>query len=280
MKGISLLMASLFSSLGLITLQVPSDWVKWNPLAINEVNKSIREGTVSYQEQDYKSSARAFRYLLGNEELVSQDAVALDLAHSYFNLSDTAAVIYYNQAHKTKEPHVKSLANLQLGVMKASHQPQNLKGEQAAKVQKQFLAEALNHFKEALRANPQNKEARHNYELLKRLIEQQKQQEQQNQQNQQNQDQDQQQEQQQQQQSDQQEQAKEEPEDKEAEQNQKGDAQDGQEMKSAEDQLKELNISPEKAQMILDAMKNSEVQYLQQNQRKVTKPRDPSKPDW
>lgn len=280
MKGISIfLVASLFPSLGLITLQVPSNWVQWNPLAINEVNKSIREGTVSYQQQDYKSSARAFRYLLGSTELVNQDAVALNLAHSYFNLSDTAAAIYYSQAHKSKAPQIRSLANLQLGVIKANHQPQSLKGEQAAKLQKQLLAEALNHFKEALRANPQNKEARHNYELLKRLIEQQRQQEQQNQQNQQNQDQEQQQEQQQ-QQSNQQEQAKEEPQDKDAEQNQKGDAQDGQEMKSAEDQLKELNISPEKAQMILDAMKNSEVQYLQQNQRRVSKPKDPSKPDW
>lgn len=44
--------------------------------------------------------------------------------------------------------------------------------------------------------------------------------------------------------------------------------------------LQEMKISEEKAQMLLDAMKNQEVQYLQQNKRKPTKPRDKGKPDW
>lgn len=46
------------------------------------------------------------------------------------------------------------------------------------------------------------------------------------------------------------------------------------------DKLKEMKISPEKAQMILEAMKNNEVQYVQQNKRKATKRKDRSKPDW
>jgi hypothetical protein len=32
--------------------------------------------------------------------------------------------------------------------------------------------------------------------------------------------------------------------------------------------------------MILEAMKNNEVQYLQQNKRKATKPNEKGKPDW
>jgi Ca-activated chloride channel family protein len=39
-------------------------------------------------------------------------------------------------------------------------------------------------------------------------------------------------------------------------------------------------MSEEKAKMILDALKNQEVQYLQQNKRKATQSRDNSKPDW
>ena len=32
--------------------------------------------------------------------------------------------------------------------------------------------------------------------------------------------------------------------------------------------------------MILEAMKNQEIQYLQQNKRKSSKPKDRGKPDW
>ena len=46
------------------------------------------------------------------------------------------------------------------------------------------------------------------------------------------------------------------------------------------DKLKEMNISEEKAQMILEAMRNNEMQYIQQNRRKPQKPRDRTKPDW
>ena len=44
--------------------------------------------------------------------------------------------------------------------------------------------------------------------------------------------------------------------------------------------LQEMKMSEEKAKMILEAMKNQEIQYLQQNKRKATKPRDRGKPDW
>jgi len=41
-----------------------------------------------------------------------------------------------------------------------------------------------------------------------------------------------------------------------------------------------MNISEEKAKMILEAMKNNEIQYIQQNRRKAKKKKDSSKPDW
>jgi len=47
-----------------------------------------------------------------------------------------------------------------------------------------------------------------------------------------------------------------------------------------EEKLKEMKISEEKARLILEAMKNNEVQYIQQNKRKAKKKKDPSKPDW
>lgn len=50
--------------------------------------------------------------------------------------------------------------------------------------------------------------------------------------------------------------------------------------KSREEKLEELNLTEEKARMILEAMKNNEIQYIQQNKRKPTKKTDNSKPDW
>lgn len=49
---------------------------------------------------------------------------------------------------------------------------------------------------------------------------------------------------------------------------------------SREDKLKELKLTEEKARMILEAMKNNEIQYIQQNKRKPTKKPDSGKPDW
>ncbi|WP_299754298.1 tetratricopeptide repeat protein [uncultured Pontibacter sp.] len=57
---------------------------------------------------------------------------------------------------------------------------------------------------------------------------------------------------------------------------------------SAEDQqaqtrrarLKQANMSPEKARLLLDAMRNAELQYIQQLPKKPSRKPDPAKPDW
>ncbi|MCG8310952.1 MAG: hypothetical protein MI975_26425 [Cytophagales bacterium] len=59
---------------------------------------------------------------------------------------------------------------------------------------------------------------------------------------------------------------------------------EGQEMEqppqSRSEKLEELNLTEEKARMILEAMKNNEIQYIQQNRRKPRKKSDSNKPDW
>ncbi len=44
--------------------------------------------------------------------------------------------------------------------------------------------------------------------------------------------------------------------------------------------LAEMNISPEKAEMILEAMRNGEIQYIQQQKRKAIEKKDKGKPEW
>jgi len=46
------------------------------------------------------------------------------------------------------------------------------------------------------------------------------------------------------------------------------------------EKLEELNLTEDKARMILEAMKNNEIQYIQQNKRKTKKKPDSNKPDW
>ena len=141
-------------------------------------------------------------------------------------------------------------------------------------------------FKQSLKANPGNNDARYNYELLKKLIQEQEQQQQQQQQ-QQNKDQQQNKKQQEDQQKQKDKQKQEEKQDQQNQQNQEGEDQqqqeqqegqekeeetdegEKQEMPSTIDKLKEMNISEEKAKMILEAMKNNEIQYIQQNKRKA-----------
>jgi tetratricopeptide (TPR) repeat protein len=46
------------------------------------------------------------------------------------------------------------------------------------------------------------------------------------------------------------------------------------------ERLREANLSPEKARMLLEALREAEVQYLQQVPRQITRKPDPSKPTW
>jgi tetratricopeptide (TPR) repeat protein len=51
-------------------------------------------------------------------------------------------------------------------------------------------------------------------------------------------------------------------------------------MQTLRARLKDADLSPEKATQLLEAMRNAELQYLQQVPHKAQKPRSPSKPDW
>lgn len=67
-----------------------------------------------------------------------------------------------------------------------------------------------------------------------------------------------------------------------------GEGQEGEEeqqqpkpgLSETERRLQEMDISPEKARMILEAMKSNEVQYLQQKRRKSSRRSSSGRPDW
>lgn len=76
------------------------------------------------------------------------------------------------------------------------------------------------------------------------------------------------------------EQAKKQPQEQKDQEEQNKEQQKKDQQNLNREKLEQMKISEEKARMILEAMKNQEKQYLQQNKRKATKSRDRSKPDW
>ena len=276
---------------------------------IGKINTLKSEAKKAYLGGDYKTAVEKYKYLVDSLG-VKEDEVLLNLANSYFELQDTTnisnAYLPLTQSNNSK---IKSVASQQLGV--------------AANRQGKF-EEALNHFKQALKADPANEDARFNYEIVKKKVEDQKKKEEE--QNKDNKKEDekkeddkkedkkdqkdkdnkdkkqdqkdkqdkeqkdkekkeqQEKEQKEKQSKEQQEKEKKEKEQKQKEQDQKDQKDKDKDKKdippSVSDKLKDMHMSEEKAKMILEAMKNQEVQYLQQNKRKATKPKDKGKPDW
>ena len=275
---------------------------------IYEQNSSKDTAEEAFEEGRYRDAADAYFYLV-KELKEGKNAAELNLGHSYFKIPDTLAAARYNALLNAENPIVRSIAHQQMGYLKVQKSSKSQQSD--PKTVKKNTEAALEHFKNSLRADPTNNGSRYNYEILKRIKAQQeenqedKQDQDKEQEDQEKQDQEQQEKDKEEQEKSEEQKQKEEQEKKEQEQKDKGeedkekseeqkqqeeqdkkDQEKSEEEKKAEqqkalqDRLKEMNITPEKAEMLLEAMKNSEVQYLQQNRKKQTKKRDPNKPDW
>ena len=265
-----------------------------DPGKIGQVNTAKSEAKKAYQRGDYKNAIAQYK-ILTDSLGVKEDEVDMNLAHSYFELNDTTnAQNSYSSLTNSPNSKFRSLANQQLGVLA------NRKGK---------FEEALDYFKSSLKADPTNEEARYNYEMVKKKLEEKKKQEEQQQQqnkdnkkdekkkdqkddkeNKDNKDQKDKNDQQKKDDKDKQNKEQKDKEQKDKEQKEKEQQKKDQDKKdendkkdtppSVSDKLKDMKMSEDKAKMVLEAMKNQEVQYLQQNKRKATKPKSKGKPDW
>lgn len=273
-------MKSLFTLILLLALII-------DPTKIGKINSLKSEAKKAYLAGDYKTAIVKYRYLVDSLQ-VHEDEVLLNLANAYYQLNDTTnAISQYQSITQSSKNQLRSKAQQQLGVItNKSGKPE----------------EALDHFKQAIKSDPTNADARYNYEMLKKKLEEKKKQDQQKQnqnkdQNQENkeqekkdqekqkEDQKKEQEKKDQQQKDQEkkEQEKKDSEQQkkeEQEQEQKQEEQEKKEAPPVSEKLKQMQISEEKAKQLLEALRVQEKQYLQQNKRKATKPKDKGKPDW
>lgn len=259
-----------------------------DPTKIGKINTLKSEAKKAYLAGDFKTAIQKYRYLVDSLH-VQEDEVLLNLANSYFQVSDTVnAAGEYQLLTQSAKNQLRSKAQQQLGVMT------NKQGKSE---------EALNHFKQAIKSDPTNEDARYNYEILKKKLEEKKKQEQQKQDQKKDQNKDQEnkdQEKKEQEEKQKQDQKKEQDKNKEEQQKDQEQKENKQKEKEQEqnkeqkenekekkdtppsvsEKLQKMEMSEEKAKMILEAMKNQEKQYLQQNKRKATKPKDKGKPDW
>ncbi len=288
-------MKSLFIAFVLLAFTV-------DPGKIGKINSLKSEAKEAYTKGDFPKAIEKYRYLVDSLS-VTEDEVRLNLANAYFEANDTVNTLQsYQPLTQSTNSKIRSVAHQQMGVLA------NRQGK---------FEEALASFKQALKADPANEGARYNYEMVKKKLEEQKKkeedqkkqdpdkkdknedqkeknkdqkqdqnkdkQEQKDKQDQQSKDQKDKQEQKENEQKEKQD--KESKEKKEKEQQQKEQEQKENKDKkdlppSVSDKLQQMEMSEEKAKMILEAMKNQEIQYLQQNKRKATKPKDKGKPDW
>ena len=123
---------------------------------IARVNKLKKAAESAYNNQDYPQAINILRTLtdsLGSDE----DEVFLNLANAYFQVKDTAnAMQFYSRVLGSEQRELISVAHQQLGVIQ---QQQNK------------LEAALEQFKASLKSDPSNEDARYNFELLKKLME-------------------------------------------------------------------------------------------------------------
>ncbi|MTI24188.1 tetratricopeptide repeat protein, partial [Fulvivirga kasyanovii] len=142
-----------------ILLVTVSSWTDLDKIA--KVNKLKKEAKTAYNNGDYQKALDNYLYLVDSMQ-VEDDNIVLNMANAYYKLNDTTnAVNNYQAVVDSKDNVVRSVAQQQLGVI--------------ANRSKKFK-EALEHFKEAIKADPANEEARYNYELLKKVLEEQEQQ--------------------------------------------------------------------------------------------------------
>jgi len=256
---------------------------------IGRINAAKEAAKKAYLKGDYKKAAEQYSYLIDSLG-IREDEIILNLANARFQLNDTAlAKQGYQQTASSVNPDIRSASWQQLGVLS------NRSGKPE---------QALEAFRQALKANPANDNARQNYEMVKRKLEESKKQEEnkkdkqdqnkkdknqnqkdkeQDKKNQNQKDQQQQKEKQQQNQqnkSDQKKDQQQQQKDQQQQQDQNKEQEKQNQNKLDPEKMKNMKMTEEKAKMILDAMKSNEVQYIQQNKRKATKPKDNSKPDW
>lgn len=124
-----------------------------------KINSLKKAGEEAYKAGNYELAASKFSMLVDSMQVADESAI-LNLGHSYVHLNkNEEAQRQYQKLILSKDKNIKSIAYQQLGTL--SNDPQTLE-------------KALSFFKASLKSDPSNEDARYNYELIKKKMDQQK----------------------------------------------------------------------------------------------------------
>jgi Ca-activated chloride channel family protein len=142
-----------------ILLSILSTLLVIDPGKIARINSAKKEARQAYMDGEYNEAVKKYVYL--SDSLgVREDEVMINLANSYFQVKDTAnAINTYQSLTASAKGHIRSKAHQQLGILQ----------HQQGKFQ-----ESLNNFKQAVKADPANVDAKYNYEMLKKKLDEEK----------------------------------------------------------------------------------------------------------
>lgn len=207
-------------------------------------NKSIlRKGNKDYKEKNFERAAKYYNQVLENDpkNIIGH----FNLGNTYYRKSafDTAMTHYQAAIHELNDEKLKSKGYYNLGNVM---------------LQKREFQKAIDAYKQSLKADPNNEDARYNLSYALKMLQQQQQQQQQQRQDQKNQDK---------QKNEQQQDKKEEPNDDK-----------NQQKKQQQEQKNEM--SREEAERILNALKNREKELKNHQKKEKVKGNGTTEKDW
>lgn len=227
--------------------------------AIDDVNKANE----AYKNKDYETAERLFR------EAISQNPEDQRL---YYNLATTLAAQGKTDEAMAMYNQYKSLTDVASDKANADYNV----GKSLADQEK--WEEALKAFQSALIQNPNDEEAKYNYELAKQKLQEQQQQQQQDQE--QNQDQNKDEKENEKKEQDQKQDQQQEDQNQDQQQQDQQQNQDQQDQQQQKQQQREPQVSKEEAKKLLDALEKKEKDLLKQFKKKQTKPTKKDAKDW
>ncbi len=122
---------------------------------ISLVNEHSQKAAEAFKKGNFAAAIKSYEYLV-YETGDKDPRILLNLAHAYrLNNQAEKAATAYQKCTSVPEARLRSVAWEQLGTLET-------------KIQN--YREALTYYKRALVANPQNEQARYNYELLKKYL--------------------------------------------------------------------------------------------------------------
>ena len=136
-----------------------------DPRTVSRINSLKEQARKAYASGDYTTASHIYRQLVDSLG-VTEEEVKLNLAHALFAANDSSTADRYQPLTVSRNTKLRSIAQQQMGVL--ANRNGNMEG-------------ALEWFKQALRTNPANEDARYNYELVKKKLEEKKKQDQQKQ---------------------------------------------------------------------------------------------------